>query len=201
LSNLGYTLAASSATVSGAAGNGAVLLSGYGPWTAVSNAAWLHVAPGSASGGGSALIQFSYDANGGAAAQTGTMTIAGLTFTVTQAGNNYVAAYPVSTLLTPGLNLPRAVAVDAQGNVYIADAANNVVDQWNATTGQMTALSLGVVRAATELWPAFLALRSRSDSLALPFCRPFSTNSGRAPNARVADRKLSAHSTANDMQP
>jgi sugar lactone lactonase YvrE len=140
LSNLGYTLAASSATVSGAAGNGAVLLSGYGPWTAVSNAAWLHVAPGSASGGGSALIQFSYDANGGAAAQTGTMTIAGLTFTVTQAGNNYVAAYPVSTLLTPGLNLPRAVAVDAQGNVYIADAANNVVDQWNATTGQMTAL-------------------------------------------------------------
>jgi len=47
---------------------------------------------------------------------------------------------PPRTLLTPGLNLPRAVAADAQGNVYIADAANNVVDQWNATTGQMTAL-------------------------------------------------------------
>jgi len=144
LANLGYTLGASSATVGGAAGNGTVLLSGYGPWTAASNSPWLHLAAGSGSGGSSALMQFSYDANANPGVQTGTLTIAGLPFTVTQAGASYAAVYPVTTLVSPGLNLPQAVAVDAQGNVYIADTANNAVKEWIPGTQQTAVLVSGL---------------------------------------------------------
>jgi sugar lactone lactonase YvrE len=140
LSNLGYTLGTASALVGGTAGNGTVLLSGYGAWTAASTDSWLHVATASGSGSRSALIQFSYDANGSPAVQTGTITIAGLAFTVTQAGAGYVTVYPVTGVAWPGLNLPHGIAVDAQGNIYAADSANNAVKQWNATNGQVTAL-------------------------------------------------------------
>ena len=72
--------------------------------------------------------------------QTGTLTIAGLPFTVTQAGANYTPVYPVTALVSSGLSLPQAVAVDTQGNVYIADQGTNAITQWNAATGQVTAL-------------------------------------------------------------
>ena len=144
LANLGYLLGAGSATVGSAAGNGTLLLSGYGPWTATSNAPWLHLAAGSASGGGSTLVQFSYDANTNPNIRTGTLTIAGLTFTVTQAGATYLPVFPVTALGLSGLSLPRSVAVDAQGNVYIADTANNAVKQWSPSTQQMVVLVSGL---------------------------------------------------------
>ncbi|HLY16683.1 MAG TPA: FG-GAP-like repeat-containing protein [Bryobacteraceae bacterium] len=138
LTNLGYTLGASSALVGSASGSGTVLLSGYGPWTATSNAPWL--TPATVSGNAGGLLQFSYGVNTNPAPQTGALTVAGATFTVTQAGANSVPVYPITTLLSSGLNLPRAVALDAQGNVYIADAANNSIVEWNAGTQQATIL-------------------------------------------------------------
>ena len=53
------------------------------------------------SGTGSTNVVFSYDANPGAT-RTGTLTIAGQTLTVTQAGSTYVAAGPVTTLVSSG---------------------------------------------------------------------------------------------------
>ena len=38
------------------------------------------------------------------------------------------------TLVSSGLNGPQGVAVDAAGNVYIADTDNNAIKEWNATT-------------------------------------------------------------------
>jgi sugar lactone lactonase YvrE len=140
LANLGYTLGASAATVGSAAGNGTVLLSGYGPWTASSNAPWLQLAAASGSGSSGALIQFSYGANVNPGVQTGILTIAGMPFTVTQAGAGYAPVFPVTTLVSSGLNLPQATAADALGNVYIADTANNAVEQLNIATGQFTPL-------------------------------------------------------------
>lgn len=135
-----YWLATSSVLVGGAAGNGTVELMTSGPWTAASDSSWLHLSPQSANGVGGALIQFAYDANANPAAQTGTLTISGLTFTVTQAGAGDVPAYPVTTLISSGLNAPRGLAVDGQGNVYIADSLNNAIKQWNAGTGQVNTL-------------------------------------------------------------
>lgn len=84
------TLGASSASVGATAGSGAVKLTTDGPWVAYSNAPWLSLAAGSSSGTGSAGIHFDFTANTTPQALTGTLTIAGLTFTVTQA-----AAAPV----------------------------------------------------------------------------------------------------------
>ena len=87
-----------------------------GAWSATSNASWLHT---TASGAGYGLAAFTFDADSGAP-RSGALTIAGQTLTVTQAGNTYVAANPV-TLFASGLYGPAGMAVDAEGNVYIAD--------------------------------------------------------------------------------
>ncbi len=55
-------------------------------WTATSDSAWLTLNSGSGSGTGSATIPFTVAANPGVA-RTGTLTIAGQTFSVTQAAN------------------------------------------------------------------------------------------------------------------
>ncbi len=88
-------------TVSGAAGSGTdelFITLATQTWTAQANDSWLHLANTSTSGTGSALIQFSYDANPNNTVRTGTFTIAGVTLTVTQAGSNYAAAAPLVTL-------------------------------------------------------------------------------------------------------
>jgi len=52
-------------------------------WTAVSNASWIIITSNS-SGTGSGTVNYSVDSNTSASARTGTMTIAGRTFTVSQ---------------------------------------------------------------------------------------------------------------------
>ena len=101
-----------------------------GAWTAAANASWLHT---SSSGTGNGLAKFTFDANAGAT-RSGTLSIAGSTLTVTQVGSGYVAANPVTTLVSSGLNFPVGVAVDASGNLYIADSNHNAIKEWNAGT-------------------------------------------------------------------
>jgi trimeric autotransporter adhesin len=71
-----------------ASGTNSDIVLATGAWTATANDAWLHT---SASGSGNGLAVFTFDANPGAT-RTGTLTIAGQTLNVTQAGSNYVAA-------------------------------------------------------------------------------------------------------------
>ena len=139
-SDVTYALGTNLAVVGSAAGNGTVELITAGPWTATSNASWLHLSPVSISGTGSALIQFSYDANPNSGAQTGALTIAGLAFTVTQAGAGYVPIAPMTTLISSGLKAPQGVAVDPLGNVYIADTGNHAVEMWVPATQQLVPL-------------------------------------------------------------
>src|SRR5215831_1427041 len=91
-----------------AAGSASDLVLTSGAWSASSNApSWLHT---SSSGTGNGLATFTFDANPGAT-RSGTLTIAGFTLAVTQAGSTYVAANPL-TLVSSGLNRPSGVAVD-----------------------------------------------------------------------------------------
>ena len=46
----------------------------------------------------------------------------------------------MTTLVSAGLNAPHGVGVDGQGNVYIADAYNNAVEEWSPATQQLTTL-------------------------------------------------------------
>src|SRR5450631_952371 len=68
------------------AGSDSVVLAANGVWTATTNATWLHLSAANQSGTGSTNVIFTFDANTGAT-RTGTLTIAGQTLTITQAGS------------------------------------------------------------------------------------------------------------------
>ncbi len=120
-----------------AAGSDADIVASSGSWTASSNVSWLHT---SASGTSNGLAAFTFDANPGAT-RTGTLTIAGQTLTVTQAGATAAAANPLESLVSSGLNTPFGVAVDSSGNVYIADFNDSAIKEWNAGTQLVTTLA------------------------------------------------------------
>jgi Zn-dependent metalloprotease len=73
-------------TAAGGTGSVTVTTAAGCSWTAVSNASFITITSG-ASGSGNGTVNYSVAANTGTAARTGTLTIAGLTFTVTQAGS------------------------------------------------------------------------------------------------------------------
>jgi Zn-dependent metalloprotease len=82
-----FSISPASASQPAAGGTGSVsVTAGAGcNWSAVSNAAFITITAG-ASGTGSGTVSYSVAANTGTTSRTGTLTIAGQTFTVTQAG-------------------------------------------------------------------------------------------------------------------
>ena len=72
--------------VAGGSGSVGVVTTAECTWTSTSSAPWLTIVSGS-SGVGGGTVQFSVAPNG-SAARTGTLTIAGLVFTLTQAGSS-----------------------------------------------------------------------------------------------------------------
>ncbi|HET7697082.1 MAG TPA: BACON domain-containing carbohydrate-binding protein [Vicinamibacterales bacterium] len=83
-----FSIAPATQPAAAAGGTGSVAVTagaGCG-WTAVSNAPWITVTKG-AGGSGAGSVEFSVDANATGAARTGTITIAGQTFTLEQAGS------------------------------------------------------------------------------------------------------------------
>jgi len=72
---------------SGGTGNVSVTTQSGCYWTAVSHESWISITSGS-SGTGSGTVYYSVDANSGTTSRTGTMNIAGATFTVNQDGRS-----------------------------------------------------------------------------------------------------------------
>lgn len=107
-------------------------------WNAYTNAPWLHLSDANQSGVGSTNVVFSFDANPGGP-RVGTVTVGDHVVTVTQAGSNYVAARPITTLIS-GLGYPSALIVDGSGNVIYPDPGNNVVNEWIASSNTITNL-------------------------------------------------------------
>lgn len=143
-----YALGTTSLLEGPSAGSNSVVISvspTNATWTATANATWLHLSAGNQGGTGSTNVIFSSDANPGTT-RTGTLTIAGLPLTVTQAGSTYVAtAGPLTALVSSGLEDPHGVAVDTAGNVYIADTMNTVIKEWiMASNTVTTVVSSGV---------------------------------------------------------
>ncbi|MEP6635973.1 MAG: BACON domain-containing carbohydrate-binding protein, partial [Acidobacteriota bacterium] len=82
-----FSINPTSVSVAAGGGTGSVTVTaGAGcTWTAVSNATFITITSGS-SGSGNGTVNYSVAFNGGTSSRTGTMTVAGQTFTVTQAG-------------------------------------------------------------------------------------------------------------------
>jgi len=98
-----YSISPSDSSFSGAGGSGSVgVTSSAGcAWTAASNAAWMSITsdPG---GSGNGTVDYFVDPNTGSA-RTGTLTIAGKTFTVTQSANcTYTIAPADNTVSSSG---------------------------------------------------------------------------------------------------
>jgi DNA-binding beta-propeller fold protein YncE len=138
-----YSLGTTNLVVGPAAGTNDVILAvtpQTGTWTASTNATWLHLTVASQTGTGNARVVFSYDASPGAT-RTGTLTIAGLTFTVIQAGSTFVAAGLVPNLVTNVLN-PFGVTVDGAGNIYVAETFRSQIVKWTAASNTETILPI-----------------------------------------------------------
>jgi sugar lactone lactonase YvrE len=139
-----YGLGATALWNGPAAGSGSVVLAvtpASATWTAAANATWLHLGTANQSGTGSTNVVFICDANAGET-RSGTLTIAGQTLTVTQAGSTYVAAGVLTTLVSSGLSSPSDVVVDGAGHVYIADTGHNAIKEWTPANNSVTTLAI-----------------------------------------------------------
>ena len=148
---LSFVLGTTSLTEGPASGSASAIVVGSGNWTATANASWLHT---TASGSNNGLATFTFDADSGAI-RTGTLTIAGATLSVTQAGRGYVAANPLTRVAPLGQDYPSDVAVDGAGNVYISGLffinsepniqSTNTIEKWDPTTQTLsTVISTGL---------------------------------------------------------
>jgi len=97
-----YGIAPTSQTFSASAGTGSVTVTAGSScsWTAVSNATWITITSGS-SGTGNGTVTYAVSANTGASQRTGTMTIAGKTFTVNQSGIQSDTISPTVEITSP----------------------------------------------------------------------------------------------------
>ena len=109
-----YTLSPGSVSLTGTAtGSVTVTTPGGCPWTAASNVSWTSISSG-ATGAGTGAVGYSATINPGSSPRIGTLTIAGLTFTMTQAG-------------TPGAKTPTAAIRDATGNIRLSTFGSTTV--------------------------------------------------------------------------
>lgn len=103
-----YSLAPASISTGAAAVAGSVSVTATAgcSWTAASNAGWITVTSG-ASGSGNGSVAYAIAANTSTGSRTGTLTIAGQTFTVNQAG---------ASALSTGFRAPTANLSDSGGD-------------------------------------------------------------------------------------
>lgn len=113
----GITLGAASTSIPAGAGTGTVGLTADATdcaWAATSNASWITVTSGTGAGNGAVALSFA--ANSATTARVGTVTIAGETFTVTQAATPDVVpaitTQPTSTAITRAANASFTAAAD-----------------------------------------------------------------------------------------
>ncbi|HLG17921.1 MAG TPA: BACON domain-containing carbohydrate-binding protein [Blastocatellia bacterium] len=93
-------------------------------WTALSNAEWVTVTSGSA-GSGAGNVNYSVATNPGTTSRMGTMTIAGLTFTVTQSGASGGCTFTLS---------PMSRSFDATGGPGSVNVTTTTACVWTAVS-------------------------------------------------------------------
>jgi len=137
-----YALTASAQTATAASGTvGTSVLAPAGcPWTATTGESWLTVASGAA-GSGNGSVSISVAANSGAN-RSGTVTIAGLAFTVNQAGTCTVSINPTSQSVAASTSTGNTVAVTTAAG---CSWAATTTDTWLTITSGANGTGSGSV--------------------------------------------------------
>ena len=125
-----FSISPASAAVAASGGNATVnVSSGSGcAWTASSNAPWITIGTG-ASGSGNGTVTLSVAANTGTSPRDGTVTIAGQTFTVTQAGAACTYAIAPTGASATSSGGPGSVSVSAASGCVWTASSNVAVAQ------------------------------------------------------------------------
>lgn len=140
-------------------GNGgfSVLAANVCSWTATNNAPWVTITTAT-SGSGLGRINFTVAANNDANQRAGTITIAGQTYTITQAGASGGGGGGGGCVVTP-ISVGQTVngdltTSDCQSPVRIKDGARPFADRFslNATGGQPVTISLKSASFDTYLY-------------------------------------------------
>ncbi len=160
----GFTLSSTSANIPAAGGSGTVSVTSTvptAPWSAASNDSFITITSG-AGGTGNGTVSYSVAANTGASTRQGTLTIAGQTFTVIQAGLTQSTALrflplaPCRVMDTRGANGnfggPRMTAGSTR-TVPIAQSGCNVPAGALAYSLNVTVVPPGPLTYLT-IWPA-----------------------------------------------
>lgn len=135
-----------SANFSAAGGLGSVSVTATGAWTATSNANWITVTSGAA-GTGNGTVSYTVAANPSSSSRTGSITIAGLVFSVIQAG-------AAGCLVTPAaLNQPISGSWGG-GDCQSPLRAGAFADRYSfaASSGQQVAIHLASANADAYLY-------------------------------------------------
>ena len=128
-----YTLSASTASATSAGGTGSVAVTAANTcaWTAVSNDAFITVTAG-VSGTGNGTVSYNVATNSGPA-RTGTITIAGQTFTITQSGSTGLAVsfqlLDSGRAVEPDHGMPLPIGDGAADHVHAAIHVNRAGQQ------------------------------------------------------------------------
>jgi Zn-dependent metalloprotease len=128
-----------SSTAAGGSGTVTVTAAAGCAWTAVSNSTFIGITSG-ASGSGNGTVSYSVGANAGTTSRTGTLTIAGQTFTVTQAG---ITGGGTNIILNPGFESATAPWVisgqvtRSTGTFPHSGVAYMIINGVNSSTGTL----------------------------------------------------------------
>jgi hypothetical protein len=139
----GYSLGSASLTVDAAGGAGAVTVTTASgcQWSATPNVAWLSIMGGS-SGTGAGTVSFSAAANSTTGPRTGTLTIAGQTFTVTQVAAACAFSISPTSQPVPAAGGTGSIAVTTTSGCAWS-AMSNVA--WLSITGGSSGAGAGTV--------------------------------------------------------
>jgi len=200
----GCTFSLSSTSQSVAAAGGPIsltVLAGSGcEWTATSDASWLTITAG-ASGAGDGVVRITAAANGSSAQRTGTATIAGQTFTVTQSGTSSMpctyslsaSSQSVSASSTTGsVNLLTATgcAWSATANVPWLSITAGASGTGNGTVQFSVAANSNTTPRAGTLTVGGLTFTVSQAAAAAPTCSITLSESALSVGPQKADRSV-----------
>ncbi len=158
-----YGISPSSRSIRAPGGGGSVTVTAPDgcAWTAASNAPWIHA---SAAGSGDGDVAYSVDANPSSSTRTGTMTIAGRTFSLKQRGATpckYVVS-PTSVAISAKAK-NRTVTVTAPSGCAWSAASNAA---WITIVNGSSGVASGTVTYSVGALPGRLAQRSGTMTVA-----------------------------------